>query len=135
MSNFKTEQEAFWAGNFGSEYISRNKSQHYLAANLNFFGKILAKTNGIKSILEFGPNIGMNLKAIDLLLPEVDFAGVEINAHAFDILQTEFPKGSFVNQSIAEFEATKVYDLCMVKGVLIHLNPELLETSNQQVSP
>lgn len=133
MSNFKTEQEEFWAGEFGSEYISRNKSQHYLASNLNFFGKILAKTNGIKSILELGPNIGMNLKALDLLLPEVNFAGVEINIDAFDMLQAEFPKGSFVNQSISEFEVTKVYDLCLVKGVLIHLNPELLESAYEKM--
>jgi pseudaminic acid biosynthesis-associated methylase len=133
MGNFKTEQEIFWAGDFGTEYISRNESQYYLAANLSFFGKILAKTNNIKSVMEFGPNIGMNLKAIDLLLPNVNFAGIEINADAFNILQDKFPKGNFINQSIAEFDVTEVYDLCLVKGVLIHLNPNLLELTYEKM--
>ena len=33
---FKTEQEAFWAGNFGTEYIKRNQGDDLLASNLNF---------------------------------------------------------------------------------------------------
>jgi pseudaminic acid biosynthesis-associated methylase len=133
VSNFKTKQEVFWAGNFGDDYISRNEAQTYLAANLNLFGKILSKTNGVSSIMEFGPNIGMNLKAISMLLPGVDFAGVEINSKAFKILKSEFPNGEFVNQSITDFEATEVYDLCLVKGVLIHLNPELLDGTYEKM--
>ena len=38
---FETDQEAFWAGNFGTEYIARNNSQQLLAANLNLFSKAL----------------------------------------------------------------------------------------------
>ena len=37
--NYKTEQEEFWAGEFGEEYISRNNSKELLASNLNFFSK------------------------------------------------------------------------------------------------
>ena len=29
--SFKTEQEKFWAGEFGDDYIGRNKSEEYLA--------------------------------------------------------------------------------------------------------
>jgi spore coat polysaccharide biosynthesis protein SpsF len=43
--NFKTEQEEFWAGAFGDEYINRNKSEEYLASNLNFFSKAFNQTN------------------------------------------------------------------------------------------
>ena len=49
MNKFKTEQEEFWAGEFGNDYISRNKSEEYLASNIGFFSKALAKT--IKLIL------------------------------------------------------------------------------------
>ena len=33
-ATYKTEQEAFWAGTFGNEYIERNKSDELLASNL-----------------------------------------------------------------------------------------------------
>ena len=32
---FKTEQEEFWAGNFGVEYIDRNIGNAAVASNLN----------------------------------------------------------------------------------------------------
>jgi hypothetical protein len=41
MDNFKTEQEAFWAGQFGTDYISRNKSLEQQASAINFFIKCL----------------------------------------------------------------------------------------------
>ena len=34
---FKTEQENFWAGKFGTEYIRRNTGAALLASNLAFF--------------------------------------------------------------------------------------------------
>jgi spore coat polysaccharide biosynthesis protein SpsF len=34
---FKTEQEIFWAGEFGTEYIQRNQGSALLASNLHFF--------------------------------------------------------------------------------------------------
>ena len=39
---FKTEQEAFWAGDFGTEYIQRNQGDALLASNLDFFCQGLA---------------------------------------------------------------------------------------------
>ena len=43
MRNFKTEQEKFWAEEFGNDYIKRNQGKHLLASNLNFFTKALAR--------------------------------------------------------------------------------------------
>ena len=37
----KTEQELFWEGEFGDEYISRNQSKELLAANLYLSQKYL----------------------------------------------------------------------------------------------
>lgn len=79
---YSTEQEAFWAGTFGDEYIERNQSQEYLAANLNFFSRALKQTGKPSSILEFGANIGMNLKAIKLLFPNFEASGIELNETA-----------------------------------------------------
>ena len=34
---FKTEQEDFWSGNFGDNYILRNRSETFLQSNINVF--------------------------------------------------------------------------------------------------
>ena len=80
--NYKTEQEKFWAEEFGSEYINRNKGSKLLASNLNFFSKALAQAGQLDSCIEFGANIGMNLKALKLLYPDIEMNGIEINKEA-----------------------------------------------------
>ena len=65
---YKTEQESFWAEEFGNDYIERNNSTQLLASNLNFFTKALTQAGKIHSCIEFGANIGMNLKALKILL-------------------------------------------------------------------
>ena len=104
---YKTEQESFWAGNFGVEYIERNKSAEYLASNLNFFSKALARVGTPDSLIEFGPNIGMNLKAIKLLFPHIDLSAVEINEDAAKILEETISKESISQCSIFDFEPSK----------------------------
>ena len=64
FNKYQTEQELFWAGEFGNEYIQRNQSQEILNSNIIFFKKALENTNNIKTCIEFGSNIGMNLKAL-----------------------------------------------------------------------
>ena len=66
----KTGQEEFWQGEFGTEYIYRNKSGQLLAANTSFFSKVLKRTGKLASVLELGCNVGMNLRALRGLLPE-----------------------------------------------------------------
>ena len=63
----KTEQEDFWAGEFGDDYINRNQGKKLLASNLNFFNRSLQNIGNIESCIEFGANIGMNLQALNLL--------------------------------------------------------------------
>jgi len=63
QTEFKTEQERFWAGNFGDEYIDRNKNEHLVSGNIALFAKILACTENVRSIFELGANIGLNLIA------------------------------------------------------------------------
>ena len=77
--SYKTEQEEFWAGNFGDDYINRNEGKELLASNLNFFTKALRSTEKIDSVVEFGANIGMNLRALKLLYPNQSQHAVEIN--------------------------------------------------------
>lgn len=122
----KTEQEKFWAGEFGDDYIQRNISQEYLAANLNFFSRAFNQVGAPKSVIEFGANVGMNLRAIKMLFPHVDTYGVEINKKAADELKGHIGESNVSNASIFDYSSSKVFDLSLIKGVLIHINPDML---------
>lgn len=126
QDDFRTEQESFWAGEFGSDYISRNQGDRLLASNLDFFVKALRGARNLGSCIEFGANIGMNLKALKLLYPDLDASGIEINAEAAKQLAEVIPGDQVFNTSILDFTPTRTYDLTLIKGVLIHLNPDVL---------
>jgi spore coat polysaccharide biosynthesis protein SpsF len=123
---YKTEQEQFWAENFGDEYITRNQSEQLLASNLSFFCKSLNQCGKIASCIEFGANIGMNLKALKLLYPALDAHAIEINSDAAKQLSTVIGPDNVVIKSILDFVPTRQWDLTFIKGVLIHMNPEVL---------
>lgn len=126
VQQYRTEQEAFWAGDFGSDYIGRNRSDELLAGNLSFFSKALGKVGRPLSCLEFGANVGMNLRALKLLFPTLDCHGIEINAEAARGLGTVIPESNVHNCSILDFRPARTWDLVLIKGVLIHINPDSL---------
>jgi len=124
---YKTEQEKFWEGQFGNNYIQRNNSSQLLASNINFFTKALNRSGKIDSCIEFGANIGMNLKALKLLYPNLKMSGVEINKKASEELETFIGHENVFNGSIFEYSNESQKDLSLIKTVLIHINPEMLD--------
>ena len=130
---FKTEQESFWAGEFGTAYIDRNKGDRLLAANLDFFSKALRGTRGIHSCMEFGANIGMNLRALKLLHPGLEQHGIEINAEAAKQLGALISTDHVFDGSIFDYRPAQIFDLVLIKGVLIHINPSELPTVYNQL--
>ncbi len=127
MKEFKTEQEIFWSQEFGNEYIERNKSEEYFASNLNFFSKTFSQINKPTSLIEFGPNVGMNLKAIKALFPSINLYGVEINKEAANALKKVIGNENVFEGSIFDYNPKTQYDVSLIKGVLIHINPEMLQ--------
>jgi len=123
---YKTEQEQFWSGSFGDEYIDRNADESLVESNVALFAKIFAHTGSIASILEFGANRGLNLQAIKRLLSNTQLSAVEINQSACNLLVEWGGCVEVFNQSALEFEVTQQYEMSFVKGVLIHINPESL---------
>lgn len=122
---FKTEQENFWASEFGDDYIGRNDDLQIIAGNINLFSKIIGKTQGVCSVIEFGSNIGNNLKAIKAVLPNCEMSAIEINQKAVEILKEQDVK--VYAQSILDFTPDYKRDLAFIKGVLIHINPDELQ--------
>ena len=130
---FKTDQEKFWAENFGTEYIERNQGAQLLASNLNFFSRAFSKAGKINSCLEFGANIGMNLKALKLLYPNIELKGIEINKQASEQLGNLIGSENIYNSSIFDFEVEQKSDITLIKGVLIHINPDMLQLVYQKL--
>ena len=125
MKTFKTGQEKFWAGEFGDNYIQRNRNAKIVPGNINMFSKILDNTRGVNSVIEFGANIGLNLIAIKTLLPNVKLSAIEINKKAVDNLK-KIQGIKIYHKSILEFSPDYKRDLVLIKGVLIHINPDML---------
>ena len=122
---WKTEQEEFWAGDFGAEYIDRNNSEQLLYSKVGMWAKMLQSANNVSSIRELGCNIGLNLVALKRLNPKLSLSGYEINkeavrqANEFNVAKIK--RGSILNK--IEDEAV---DLTFTAGVLIHINPNYL---------
>jgi len=121
-----TEQESFWAGEFGNEYIERNTLETLVPARLSLFSRILGKTSGISSVMEFGANIGVNLFAIHLLLPKAEIKSVEINAAAAKTLKSYPWMASVVHGSFTDTTYENEADFAFTSGVLIHTRPDRL---------
>jgi spore coat polysaccharide biosynthesis protein SpsF len=129
MSNqdkFQTDQEMFWAGQFGDDYISRNNSEQIVSSNTHLFSNIFEHTKNVQSVIELGSNIGMNLWAIKRLLPTAEIHAVEINKKAFEEVQ-KIPSVKAYNESLLSFSSKEKYDFVFTKGVLIHQNPDVLK--------
>lgn len=124
-SPFSTEQEAFWAGEFGNEYTERNDGPLVVAANLALFSRILCRARPVQSVLELGANLGLNLRALRSLLPQASLTGLEINEKAAARLRT-LQGVEVIQASLLGWRPARQYDLVFTKGVLIHLAPERL---------
>lgn len=122
---FKTDQENFWAGEFGDVYSGRNIGENWIAANTALFAKIIARTSNVRSLIEFGANIGLNLRALRNLLPAAEMTAIEINSMAVEQLAV-WGGAEVLNQSILDFKPTRQWDFALIKGVLIHINPDYL---------
>lgn len=123
---YTTDQEQFWAGDFGDQYAGRNTGDPLIASNLHLFSRILSRTERPQSLIEFGANIGNNLRAIALLAPECRLSAIEINASAVAQLAGYLPQAEIHHTSLLDFVPTRTYDVALTKGVLIHINPDAL---------
>lgn len=130
----ETEQEAFWRGEFGDEYARRNASDRWVVANLALFARILRSAPGVGSIVELGCNIGLNLRALRQIDPDVRLCGYEINDKAAETARAlsiaEIRQQSLLAPGLGDGET---FDLSFTKGVLIHIDPQSLDRAYQNL--
>ncbi len=127
-----SEQEDFWAGSFGTDYISRNKSSDLLASNTHFFAKALNFIpTSPETFMEIGANIGMNVDALRHLFPRLKMSAIEINEDACQILKDK--SVSVYSGSVTSVECNQEFDLVLSKGVLIHISPDLLDKTYEKI--
>ena len=122
-----TDQEQFWANEFGNSYLVRNKVEDLYPNKVSLFSEILKNILPVKSFLEFGPNTGVNLLAIKSLFPNALLNGVEVNAKAVSILNKLNICSDLWHDSILNFEKQNIADFSFTSGVLIHINPDYLD--------
>lgn len=128
------EQEEFWLGEFGSEYIARNDSSTLLASNVSLFADIFRRTAAPDSVLELGANIGLNLSALGSLFPKQNRSGLEINPIAYEKLKANPAVDSAYLGSVVRAPIESQFELVFTKGVLIHLAPESLAAVYQRIN-
>ena len=130
---FKTEQEKFWAGEFGDDYVVRNDGESLVSANVAVFSQIMKSVSKVGSIVELGCNRGLNLQALSRINKNFELCGYEINATAARIAQ-ELGVAEIYNQTIIDpIVSLKKYELSFTKGVLIHINPDALRAVYQNL--
>jgi pseudaminic acid biosynthesis-associated methylase len=118
-----TEQEQFWSGEFGSQYVGRNRVDW--ALRVPYWEDILLWT-GARSVLEVGCNIGSNLKACRSVDRQIELTGVDVN-------QDALMEATLAGLNVHEMSGSSVghrwpdgFDLVATVGVLIHVAPEHL---------
>ena len=70
----------------------------------------------------------MNLKAIRVLFPEIEMSAIEINDVAAARLEEVVMPSDIYRGSILDYHPQKLFDICLIKGVLIHINPSHLNS-------
>jgi len=123
---YNTEQENFWANEFGNDYVIRNSGEQLVASNIALFSKIFNHCFPINSVAELGCNIGLNLEALHRINNQFELRGYEINENAALVAKNK-KIADIHNESVAvPLHTDKKFDLTFTKGVLIHINPDML---------
>src|SRR3989304_6146156 len=99
-----------------------------------FFAPIVTLTGPLESVIEFGPNVGLNLSALRRIFPEIEVAGVEVNQGACAELKRNIPDAVIYQCPADRFETERTYDLALTKSFHPH-SPAGTGCSHRQALP
>jgi spore coat polysaccharide biosynthesis protein SpsF len=126
-------QESFWKGSFGDKYIERNSLKKILHRYITFYKKNFSKSIRFNSVIELGANIGTNLVALNKIYKNLEITAVEINQKASQQL-SKIKNVKVINNSILKFKLQKKFDLVIIAGVLIHIDPKDLKNVYKKIA-
>lgn len=127
-----------WAGEFGDRYSQRNAATaEAVRGRTKVWSQVLPRLAGDppKSILEVGPNVGLNLRGLRAIT-DAELWGVEPNGEARKRLLED---GVLPAERLFEGFghslplADAAVDMAMTSGVLIHVDPALLEATMREI--
>lgn len=124
--SYQTEQEQFWAGEFGDNYIGRNESEALLYSKVAMWSQMLRSAHSVRSVRELGCNIGLNLLALKRMQPSLALSGIEINPVAAEQAR-QLDVAQITCGTILDEIKDEPVDLTFTAGVLIHINPDQLD--------
>lgn len=133
-----TPQLAFWRGAFGDSYIARNDvSEERIRERVPLWSEILGHTLAAppRSILEIGPNVGLNLRTLRFLTG-AELLAVEPNERAREVLLAD---AVVAKKNLRAGAASSIdfpdaaAELCFTSGVLIHIHPDDLLASCREI--
>lgn len=124
--SYQTEQEQFWAGEFGDNYIGRNESEALLYSKVAMWSQMLRSAHSVRSVRELGCNIGLNLLALKRMQPSLALSGIEINPVAAEQAR-QLGVAQITCGTILDEIQDEPVDLTFTAGVLIHINPDQLD--------
>lgn len=135
MGQFKTEQEQFWASDFGKDYSDRNSfltDKEWDEIYLQTWGHKKTDINDVVmaemprdiKILEVGCNIGLQLKGFQRM-GFTNLYGIELQQYAVEKAKKNTENVNIIQGSAFDIPFKDSYfDLVCTNGVLIHINPE-----------
>ena len=131
----KNDQELFWKVKYSKNYIQKNTNFNKKLL-IEGWNKMLKSIDSPKTILEFGPNVGRNIEALNQIFPQADKTAVEISVDACAILNKKFENLNVINASILDSKiSTNHSDLTFTVAVLTHIHPtNLLENLKKIIS-
>lgn len=132
-----TSQLNAWTGEFGDRYADRNDFADWkLELGTEGFRRMIGALD-LKSVLEVGCNIGLNLLYLDNLFGgAVDLYAIEPNRKAFGRLCEENPVRIKEAWNCTAFKIPlpdASVDLVFTSGVLIHVAPEDLGRATDEI--
>lgn len=117
------EQQNFWARDYADEYIRKN-SDFDRDLGIEAWRKMLARADGVDSVLECGCNIGRNISFLETALPNASRSIIEISKPAFDLVTGKHKLADAFNGPIERADFGRTFDLVFTVGVLIHIHPD-----------
>ncbi|HEY0435739.1 MAG TPA: pseudaminic acid biosynthesis-associated methylase [Phenylobacterium sp.] len=127
-----------WSGAFGDRYTERNAaSADAVRGRARIWAEVLSHMAGDppKSALEVGPNLGLNLRGL-AAVADIECWGIEPNPAALKRLVAD---GVLPQERVFEGFGHKIpladgaVDLAFTTGVLIHVDPTLLDATMDEI--